>query len=236
MQKSMVVFDALILAGGRSSRLGGVPKQSLVYQGQTLLERAVAAADGARRTVVVGDAGSLPVESGGLPAPSTRPSAVLMCREEPQFAGPAAAIAAGLAALARSGEGAPWCLVLACDMPLASQAVAVLKDVLTRTDAAAGGGGVMACSGDGKAQPLAGFYSTAELTKACCDLAARNALVNGSVRALLASLDVQLVTVPAGSTSDVDTWDDAAALGIAAGNQRAGQDPFMGGANVGGKS
>lgn len=238
MQESILVFDALILAGGRSSRLGGVPKQSLVYRGQTLLERAVAAAAGARRTVVVGDAGFLPGESGaaGLPAPSTRPSTLLMCREEPRFAGPAAAIAAGLAALAKGGEGAPYCLVLACDMPLASQAVAVLKDALTRTDVADGGGGVMACSGDGRAQPLAGFYSTAGLTKACADLAARNALVNGSVRALLASLDVQLVTVPAGSTSDVDTWDDAAALGISAGNQRAGQDQFMGGTNVGGKS
>jgi hypothetical protein len=39
--------------------------------------------------------------------------------------------------------------------------------------------------------------------------------MNGSVSALLARLDVQLVTVPAGSTDDVDTWDDAAALGVA---------------------
>jgi hypothetical protein len=34
----------------------------------------------------------------------------------------------------------------------------------------------------------------------------------------------------------VDTWDDAAALGIAAGNQREGQDRHSGGANVGGNS
>ena len=94
----------------------------------------------------------------------------------------------------------------------------------------------MALAGDGKVQPLAAFYSTPGLKQACVELAARNALVNGSVRALLASLDVQLVTVPAGSTSDVDTWDDAAALGIAAGSQRESQDRRTGEANAGGNS
>ncbi|QDG90731.1 molybdenum cofactor guanylyltransferase [Pseudarthrobacter sp. NIBRBAC000502770] len=222
-----MAFDALILAGGRSSRLGGVPKQSLVFHGQTLLERAVAAAAGARLTVVVGDAGVLPGESGeGHPLPlSVRPANLLACREEPPFAGPAAAIAAGLDTLARNGGGAPYSLVLACDMPLAAQAVAVLRDALLQSDPGVRPGGVVARSEDGRTQPLAGFYSTAGLKRSCADLASRNALVNGSVRALLASLDVQLVTVPAGSTADVDTWDDAAALGVAAGNQHAWESP-----------
>lgn len=239
MQENRLAFDALILAGGRSSRLGGVPKQSLVFQGQTLLERAIAAAEGARHTVVVGDAGSLPdgALAAGLLRPPTWPSGLLMCREEPPFAGPAAAIAAGLDVLARNSEEAPYSLVLACDMPLASLAVTALQDALAQSAAAGGGGdGVMACAQDGSVQPLAGLYSTAGLTKACRNLASRNALVNGSVRALLASLDVQLVTVPTGSTSDVDTWDDAAALGVAAGKQRVCQDRQTGGDNVGGKS
>ena len=81
-------FDAIILAGGRSSRLGGVPKSGLIYDGATLLERSLRAAGAARRTVVVG------------PDPGGLPGGVLTCREEPPFAGPAAAIAAGLAALA----------------------------------------------------------------------------------------------------------------------------------------
>jgi molybdopterin-guanine dinucleotide biosynthesis protein A len=234
-------FDALVLAGGRSSRLGGMPKQSLVFQGQTLLERAVAAAAGAGLTVVVGDTEFLPQRpSVAQPLPAL-PANLLTCREEPRFAGPAAAIAAGLEALAAhrartgNGGGLPYTLVLACDMPLASQAVAVLQHALGASIEGASGG-VMACAEDGRAQPLAGFYRTSELTKACKALAARDALVNGSVRALLASLDVQLVTVPAGSTADVDTWDDVAALGIAAGNQRDGQDRHSGGANVGGNS
>ncbi|MDQ0665641.1 molybdopterin-guanine dinucleotide biosynthesis protein A [Arthrobacter ulcerisalmonis] len=232
-------FDALILAGGRSSRLGGVPKQSLVFQGQTLLERAVAAAAGARQTVVVGDMGPLASEARPSQAlsPPTLPPNVLTCREEPHFSGPAAAIAAGVDALAERGGPvpAPYTLVLACDMPLASQAVAVLQDALALVTAGRCSG-VMARAEDARAQPLLGFYRTAELTKACANLAARNALVNGSVRALLANLDVQLVTVPAGSTSDVDTWDDAAALGVAAGNQSGRQDRHSGGANVGGNS
>ena len=103
-------FDAIILAGGRSSRLGGVPKSGLVYDGATLLERSLRAAGAAGRTVVVG------------PDPGGLPGGVLTCREEPPFAGPAAAIAAGLAALAadhasRHAAAAPYTLVLACDMP-----------------------------------------------------------------------------------------------------------------------
>jgi molybdopterin-guanine dinucleotide biosynthesis protein A len=44
----------VILAGGKSTRLGGVPKAQLRYDGATLLQRAVAAARGAGRAVVVG--------------------------------------------------------------------------------------------------------------------------------------------------------------------------------------
>ena len=75
-------FDALILAGGRSSRLGGVPKSQLLYDGATLLALSLSASAGAGATVVVG------------PDPGTLPAGVLSCREEPAFAGPAAAIAA----------------------------------------------------------------------------------------------------------------------------------------------
>lgn len=193
-----VDFDAIILAGGRSSRLGGSPKSALMFDGATLLERSLAAAAGARQTVVVGP------ETAGLPG------GVLTSREDPPFAGPAAAIAAGLAALRGAGP-ADLVLVLACDMPRVGEAVRALLDALPGT----GADGLMAASADGRRQPLAGFYSTAALERAVQDAAARNALVHGSVFALLASLDVQAVVVPAGSTDDVDTWDDAAALGVA---------------------
>ena len=211
MDPDALEFDAIILAGGRSSRLGGVPKQQLTYDGATLLQRALDAAGGAEAAVVVGP------ESGALPA------GVLRCREEPPFAGPAAAISAGLAALAAASGAQPeatragWTLVLACDMPNVAPAVKSLRDALRHPPQP--GDGVVAVSMDGRRQPLVGFYSTPALQRAAQDLASRGALINGSVSALLASLDVRLVTVPAGSTDDVDSWDDAAALGV------AGQEP-----------
>ena len=204
-------FDAIILAGGRSSRLGGVPKSGLIYDGATLLERSLRAAGAARRTVVVG------------PDPGGVPGGVLTCREEPPFAGPAAAIAAGLAALAadhasRHAAAAPYTLVLACDMPRSEGAVRALAEALAASAAGTpemgGADGVMAVSADGRKQPLAGFYGTAVLQRSVADAASRDRLENASVFALLARLDVREVRVPPGSTDDVDTWDDASALGV----------------------
>jgi molybdopterin-guanine dinucleotide biosynthesis protein A len=201
-----VDFDAVILAGGRSSRLGGVPKAQLVYDGATLLERALLAADGARAAVVVG------------PDPGTLPPAVLNCREDPPFAGPAAAIAAGLTALARRGGGtrSPFTLVLACDMPRSGAAVKALwQELAPGKGAPVGSDGVMAASADGRKQPLAGFYRTAALERAVETAAAEDRLKGASAFSLLARLDLRVVTVPDGSTDDVDTWEDAAALGVA---------------------
>ncbi|HJW01279.1 MAG TPA: NTP transferase domain-containing protein [Arthrobacter sp.] len=195
-------FDAVILAGGRSSRLGGVPKQSLVYDGGTLLQRSLDAAAGAQSVVVVG------------PDPGPLPAGVITCREDPPFAGPAAAIGAGLTALAgTAGPRPPFTLLLACDMPNVGQAVDALRQSLRPGD------GAVAVSADGRRQPLAGIYNTPALQRSVQDLNSRGTLMNASVSALLARLDVQLVTVPAGSTDDVDTWDDATALGV------AGQEP-----------
>ncbi len=196
-------FNALVLAGGRSSRLGGVPKHRLVFQGATLLQQSLDAVSGAFRTVVVG------------PDPGALPAGVLTCREQPEFAGPAAAVAAGLEALARTGSERTYTLVLACDMPRVSAAVQALRESLDK--AGHDPDGLMACGQDGRPQQLAGIYRTVTLKRAAEALASRGALINGSMRALLASLDLQLVTVPAGSTDDVDTWDDAAALGVDAG-------------------
>lgn len=204
-------FDAIILAGGRSSRLGGVPKSGLVYDGATLLERSLRAAGAAGRTVVVG------------PDPGGLPGGVLTCREEPPFAGPAAAIAAGLAALAadhasRHAAAAPYTLVLACDMPRSAGAVRALAEALATSGAGTperdAADGVMAVSADGRKQPLVGFYGTAVLQRSVADAASRDRLENASVFALLARLDVREVRVPPGSTDDVDTWDDAFALGV----------------------
>ncbi|CAM3094480.1 molybdopterin-guanine dinucleotide biosynthesis protein MobA [Arthrobacter ulcerisalmonis] len=214
-----LALDAVILAGGRSARLGGVSKATLVLAGTTLLGHAVQAAAGAgvRRIVVVGPTiGSLPAD-------------ILTCREDPPFAGPAAAIACGLGALAAASPAEVACepchvLVLACDMPLAAGAVAILRAALPAA-VAAGRRGVMASTSAGERQFLLGIYDTDELKSAARGLQAKGRLVDGSVRSLLANLDVQLVTVPSEYTADVDTWADAAAGGIAgAHGSEAGQE------------
>ncbi len=201
-------FDAIVLAGGRSSRLGGIPKATLVYHGETLLRRAVQATAhaGARRTVVVG------------PTMPWLAAEALFAREDPHFSGPAAGIAAGLAALAGDGQApARWTLVLACDMPFASSAIGALLgafELLGDVD------GVVADAGDGHRQHLAGFYDTDVLTEVAAGLDASGTLINASVRALLANLELVAVPVPEGSTDDVDTWHQAEVLGVTAATQR----------------
>jgi molybdopterin-guanine dinucleotide biosynthesis protein A len=208
-------FDAVILAGGKSFRLGGVPKAQLRYDGNTLLERAMAAAHGAGRVVVVG------------PDPRTLPDGTLTAREDPPFAGPAAAIAAGLLVLegqgregqdseARDGQSpapnhAAWVLVMACDMPLAAAAVPVLLQELAAHPESEG---ALSVSSDGRKQPLLGIYRVSALQREVQAMAEAGGLVNAAVFRLLARLDLLAVPVPEGSTDDVDTWDDAAALGV----------------------
>lgn len=195
----------MILAGGRATRLGGVPKQGLTYDGATLLSLALRAAAGAGSVVVVGP-----------PGPDLPPG-VLRAREEPAYAGPAAAIAAGLAALESGGGSAPWTLVLACDMPHAARGVGTLLDQVAR---ASGKQGAMAVSADGRQQPLLGIYRTDALAVEIASAADSGTLTNASVFRLLARLNLLAVPVPVGSTDDVDTWEDAAALGVDTGPDR----------------
>ena len=51
---SEISFDAIVLAGGQGSRLGGVDKAELKVGGVRLLDRALTACRGASTTVVVG--------------------------------------------------------------------------------------------------------------------------------------------------------------------------------------
>ncbi|MET1022149.1 MAG: NTP transferase domain-containing protein [Arthrobacter sp.] len=116
-------------------------------------------------------------------------------------------------------------LVLACDMPRSGAAVHALLDAAAR---ARSDGGLVAVSADGRRQPLVGLYGTAVLRKNAAEAEQRGSLENASVFALIARLELREVSVPGGSTDDVDTWDDAAALGVTAphvGNARDSHDP-----------
>ncbi|GAB3038831.1 NTP transferase domain-containing protein [Parafrigoribacterium mesophilum] len=197
-----MLVDALILAGGRSSRLDGVPKAQLRFREHTLLDQTIAAVVAAMRNiVVVGDVTGAPL-----------PTGVLVTREEPPFSGPAAGIAAGLTALA-SADPIPsdYTLVLACDMPGIDAAIVRLLTALEAQPA----DGVLAVDGRHRVQPLAAAYRTSRLTAAAEAKRAAGILEGLSMFQLIAGLAPIEVAVPEGATDDVDTWADAGRLGVA---------------------
>lgn len=215
--------DVIVLAGGRSSRLGGVAKASLVRDERTLLEHAIAAARPAGgRIIVVGP------EDRDSVSPDSISAAVRFTRERPAFGGPAAAIAAGLDALREAdGVTAEFVVVLACDMPFASAALAAVLDAADRADHAAHRAattpderrvdGWVALDETGRTQQLLAVYRVASLEGQIASL--RDArqwhdLAGLAVRHLVAGLELQPVTVPPGGAADVDTWEDAERLGV----------------------
>ncbi|MCC5783503.1 MULTISPECIES: molybdenum cofactor guanylyltransferase [Kocuria] len=183
-----LLFHVVVLAGGRSSRLGGTPKASLRRNGRTLVELTVEAVQGAAGVVVVG------------PAELAVPAGVLRTREDPPFSGPAAGIAAGLAAL-EALPLADWTMTLACDMPEVARAVPLL---LGSAGAAPETDGHIGVTPDGRRQPLAALYRTEALRAAYAD----QDPTNRSVRSFTHDLLLQEVTVAEDATADVDTWDD----------------------------
>jgi molybdopterin-guanine dinucleotide biosynthesis protein A len=217
-----MLLDAIVLAGGRSSRLSGVPKSQLLWHGVTLVQNTVDAAldAGARLVVVVGpDApGSFVPKPDARRPDAQRPYArVLSAREDPPFGGPAAAVAAGLRALEAQqsqrahAPAADAVLVLACDMPEIAGAVAALVGALPLLH----GDGAVMLDPSGMRQPLAAVYSRRALADAADGLRASGTLDGASMRSLISSLELLELRDEAGSTRDVDTWPDAAAFGIA---------------------
>jgi len=202
-------FDAVVLAGGRSSRLGGVAKAGLVLEGRTLLERTCAAMSAARHLTLVGP---VPEDVGWAPE-GTPWSSV---REDPPFTGPAAALVAGFRAhpgSAGTGGGAaraPWCVVVACDMPRVAELLTILLAEAAREDGTAS---LVPVDG-GREQPLAALYRTDDLQHAIEAVLARGSADNLSIRSLLATVRSRPVPVPPGTTRDVDTWADARELGV----------------------
>jgi molybdopterin-guanine dinucleotide biosynthesis protein A len=94
---------ALILAGGKATRFGGIAKHALVIDGRTILDHQLAVLAPRVAEVVI----SAPVDVPGFR--TVRDAAGL---------GPLAGIAAGLAAIAQ-----PWTLVVAGDMPFITPAL-----------------------------------------------------------------------------------------------------------------
>lgn len=208
-------WNAVVVAGGRATRLGGIDKTALVYRGRTLLAGVLGAVTGAERICVVGSDAPLP-------------AGVLGAMEEPRWGGPAAAIVAGLRALAPGGADpggaaargdADWVVVLAADLVRADEAVAALLTTLEHlpgtVELGAAQGltidGVISVDGHGHRQPLLAVYRLAALRSAA---AAAGDAQNLSVKSLIGALNLVEVTLPDELSADIDTAADAADFGI----------------------
>jgi molybdopterin-guanine dinucleotide biosynthesis protein A len=198
-------FDAILLAGGRSSRLGGIDKTALRHHGVTLLDAAATAVSGAHRTVLVGPQAATDVATD-----------VTVARENPPFSGPAAALLTGVAALAdgdadegAEDDGAGLVVVLACDLLAPAAALGQLTAAMTALDYR---DGAIAVDDDGRRQPLLAVYRLSALRRLL--ETARDA-EGVSLRRLLEPLALAEVHVASAVLADVDTAEAAARHGIA---------------------
>ena len=194
MSAGSLTAGAILLAGGRASRMGGVAKPLLEIGGRSMLQRAIDACRGA---------GCAPITV-VAPAPVGTvhdASGVRWTREDPPFGGPAAGVVAAL----QTWDAAPeWTFVLACDLPGVEAAVAQLhRDVMLLPADTDG-----MCLADAASRPqwLIGVYRTEALHIAARALPDRGQ--NASVRALLDDLAIAVVQASPDLTDDVDTWDD----------------------------
>lgn len=190
-----LAWNAIVLAGGRASRLGGIDKTALAYRGSTLLEHALASTAGAEATVVVG--------------PHTPGLIAEFVAEADAHGGPAAAVVAGLGAL--SGRHRPWTALIAADQPRVAEALpAVLaaRELFTDSD------GVVPRDRSARMQTLLAVYRTTALIEAADRATRRTPAYGMPLRELLDHLNLSAVLLPANLSADVDTPEDARALGI----------------------
>jgi molybdopterin-guanine dinucleotide biosynthesis protein A len=184
----MTDIAAILLAGGRGSRMGGVRKPLLEVHGKTLLDAAIDAARGAGCESIV-------IAADPITGPGAPKGDVKWVREDPPYGGPAAAIVAALPLVEASCT-----LILACDLPRVDDAVRMLS--ASPFD----GDGVCLADAAGGAQWLIGTYRTDALRAAAATLSDRGRDV--PVRALLGGLRLTTVVASEVMATDIDTWDD----------------------------
>jgi len=113
---------AVVPAGGAGRRLGGLDKPAVLVGGRSLLGHVL---DRLPADVPVAVVGPERPEPGGEAART-----VLSCREDPPGGGPAAAVAAGLAALERTGLLGRVVVVVPADAPRAAEVLPALLAAL----------------------------------------------------------------------------------------------------------
>ena len=178
-------YDAVVLAGGRSTRMDVDDKTRLTVAGTALLDRVLAACASATQRVVVG------VERATA-------MSVTWTREQPVGSGPAAALEAGLRLVT-----APVVVVLAGDQPLLD--AATVEQLVASLDAdGADVDGVVPVDCDGREQWLCSAWRAEALRTV--ELPA-----DGSLRSGLGTLSfrhIELAVTDAPAWFDCDTPDD----------------------------
>lgn len=196
----VTTVDAIVLAGGRASRMGGVDKPAIVVGGQSMLDAALTAVAGCDRTVVVG------------PHRPELPPEILQAQEVPAGGGPVAAIAAGLGALAGCEFPAGLIVVLAADMPFLT--AAAIGELLSHARES-GSDAVFAADASGRPQYLVGVWRRGALTAALKNL---DSLVNRPMKALV---PVDTAMVALAGVDDCDTPEDIRHARVSAGRSAA---------------
>ncbi|MFY0408152.1 molybdenum cofactor guanylyltransferase [Solicola sp. PLA-1-18] len=175
-------FDAVVLAGGAARRFGS-DKTRVVVDGVTLLDRVLAACEGAGRVVVVGEE-----------RPLADDRDVTWVREHPPGSGPAQAVVAALPHLT-----ARRVVLLAADLPHVTPAtVQRLLDAAQHRPSSL-------VDAAGRVQHLCTVVETARLGEVA---SRRDSWAGGSMRSLLAPLRVVLVPAVGDEARDVDEPQD----------------------------
>ena len=181
-------WSALVLAGGRSSRLGQ-DKARATISGRSLLDHVIGSIPAAVTCIVVG------------PKPASAIRSIVVATEAEPDGGPVAGLECGLDHVAT-----PVVVVLAVDMPFAGEIaprlLAALESAGPMVDA------VVPVDAEGRRQPLAAAYRVAPLRDA---LAALAPVRGRSMRDLLDRLNVAELAADerdVRSLIDIDTADD----------------------------
>lgn len=190
-------LTALVVSGGKATRLGGITKTALTVDGVPLIKRALTAVRDVSPhcpAVVVGDTEGL--DDLGH---------VTHLREDPPFSGPAAAIAAGVEHVTTE-----FVVVLAADLPrIDAHTVRALVDAVGESDCAVPDCAV-AVDPAGRAQYLTAVWRT----RALAEVVSAAEVAHQPARTLYDRCEWVPVHLEQATTADIDTFADAQRYGV----------------------
>lgn len=178
--------DAIVLAGGRATRMGGVDKPAIVVGDRRMLDTVLDAVADCARVAVVG------------PYRDELDRRVLQTQEAPVGGGPVAALAAGMARIGGPDDGVV--VVLASDLPMLDRRI--VADLVTRLVEDPEADASFAVDDAGRTQFLLGAWRKRALTAGLANLDHHR---DQPMRALVPG---RYTTLDVSGVHDCDTPDD----------------------------